>query len=260
VYKYWKLFLAAFQKQLEYRADLYWQLISSLMRVGIIYILWVNILGNGFGTNSYNQNSLAVYYLTITFISFFNDFNFGEIADDIREGGLSNHLLMPYNYFLRKFLGSIPMMIISVGVFIISIILLRFLGVSFTINVSNLLWGIPLLGIVSITNFALSVSIGSLAFWFRRVHGFNFLFFSIGSLFSGELIPVDLLPKNFADIGNYLPFKYLYYFPAKFLTQSFDLDTYVKTFSIAILWAATISIIACVIWKKGLSKFEATGR
>lgn len=230
------------------------------MRIGILYILWVNVLSSGYGGSNYNQNSLALYYLAITFMSFFNEFNYGKISNDIREGSLATHLLLPYNYFLRLFFGSIPMMVLSVGVFFVSLPILRLFGIQFGIDTLNLPLGLAFLVIVSITNFALSVAIGSLAFWFRRVHAINFLIFGIGSLFSGELIPVDLLPKNFSEVSSYLPFKYLYFYPAKFLTQPFSFDVYIKTISIAILWGIIMSVTAFVIWKKGLSKFDAVGR
>lgn len=260
MYKYWKIFLADFQSLLEYRSKLLLSMASNLMSVGIMYLLWSSLLAAGYGSNQYTQQSLAAYYIMISFVTFFTDFSFGEVSSDIREGNLSIHLLLPYNYFLRLFLGALPMMVFSTMVFSISILVFNLFGLNFVFNASNLAWGFLILILASLINFAIAISIGSLAFWFRRVHGFNAFFYGVGNLFSGELIPLDLLPKNFAQIADYLPFKYIFYYPAKFLTTSFDISIYIKAIFTSLLWIAILSIVSLIVWKKGLSNFEATGR
>ncbi|KKU58255.1 MAG: hypothetical protein UX80_C0004G0006 [Candidatus Amesbacteria bacterium GW2011_GWA2_47_11b] len=111
-----------------------------------------------------------------------------------------------------------------------------------------------------LSKFYISASIGGLAFWFKRVHGFGGLFFNIGGLFSGELIPIIFLPRIFSTIADYLPFKYLAYFQVQLLLRQVDYKLIAIGVITQVLWLAFFVLISRIIWKAGLSQFEATGR
>ena len=125
------------------------------------------------------------------------------------------------------------------------------------------LWYLPIVVIVLsvsvLMNFFMAVAIGTLSFWFRRVHGFNALFWNIGGLFSGQFIPIDLLPSKLLTIANYLPFKYMVFFPAQIILRKPIMDI-PQNILIQLVWITLFFLAMVIIWKKGISKFEATGQ
>ncbi len=128
------------------------------------------------------------------------------------------------------------------------------------INIHFSLYAIFSILIAAAITYTVSIFLGTLAFWFRRVHGFNSLFYNIGGIFSGDLIPVDLLPLGLLAIGNYLPFKYMAYFPAQLMLRGTLTTNFLPDILAQLFWVSFFGLFASFVWKKGLAKFEATGR
>ncbi len=248
----------AFQNLIEYRINIFWKFSGLIVRTLILYFFWVAVLGAGFGKESYNATSLAAYYIAITFVGNFSGFDYHNVADDIRNGNLATVLVKPINYFLILFFGSLPDRILTTIIY-----LMLFLAL-FGHSLGNFdLWYLPIVVIVLsvsvLMNFFMAVAIGTLSFWFRRVHGFNALFWNIGGLFSGQFIPIDLLPSKLLTIANYLPFKYMVFFPAQIILRKPIMDI-PQNILIQLVWITLFFLAMVIIWKKGISKFEATGQ
>jgi len=110
-----------------------------------------------------------------------------------------------------------------------------------------------------LSKFYIALSLGGLGFWFRRVHGFGSLFWNLGGLFSGELIPVDLLPHTLFLISAYLPFRSLAFFPVQIILGKINSSEIVSGFAVQIIWLAVFIFIAKLLWKKGLSQYDSAG-
>lgn len=250
--KYWLTFTNALSAKLTYRVNLMWQILSHLFSMLIIYLLWSTILKTGFGSSQYSQASLASYYLAITFIGLFIDYDYRIMAEDIRLGTLSTHLVRPYNYFFEVFVEGLADKLIILLIFIpvfIKIIDFKALGL---IIIS--------LFLAMLMRFFLALTIGGIAFRFNRVHGFNAAFFTIASLFSGELIPSNLLPGWLQTIGNFLPFKYFLYTQAKYFSGNFAGENIVFNLFMQVLWLFIWFLIVKLIWTSGLRYYESAGR
>ena len=62
--------------------------------------------------------------------------------------------------------------------------------------------------------FYLETCIGLIGFWFLEVTSLTFIFMLMTFLLSGHMFPLDLLPDPIGGVVDFLPFKYLAYFPA----------------------------------------------
>src|SRR3989344_83345 len=256
--KYWQFFHMGFQQLLEYRVNFVWSTILTVISTIILYLFWVAILGSN-PQMRMSGFALGNYYLFITLIGAITFSNFRTVSDDIWEGDLAVDLLRPYNYFLKMFLLELPYKITRM---LLGLVLIFFIS-RFTflqIPLANLILASVAVLFAIGTRAFMAYSIAGLAFWFKRVHGFDALIFSFGRLFSGELIPLQFLPPALITFSLYLPFRYLAYFPVSIIMDEPNTTELVIGMLSVTLWLALMFIINRLIWKKGLSQFEATGR
>ena len=190
----------AFKVEYAYKfRALIWS-ISSLIFMFIQYYLWKAIFTSNGGVLyditvkqyiAYIGIGLIVYNLT----SCFQDL---RIAEEVKSGNISVNLLKPFSYRrmvlarhiggkFGSFISQIPMIIIVAF----------FLRVN---NVSGVIWLEFLLSIVLsfILIFLLCYFVGVLTLWFTNYWGLHVLRTSIASIFSGQVVAIDL----FRQIGR----------------------------------------------------------
>ena len=240
-----------FQKLFEYRLNFVWSTMGTIISTLILYLFWTSILDSSF--------PIGNYFLLISIIGTLTFSSFSPIADDIWEGDLATDLLKPYNYFLKMFLFEFPYKVVRL---LFGIILFVFISrfTNFTISFLNGLFFVIAIVLVIGVKFFMASLIGGLAFWFKRVHGFNALILNFGGLFSGELIPLSFLPLSLDTLSRYLPFRYLAYFPVQLALGQTVVVQSILGLVILILWLTLLVILNRLIWTKGLAQFEATGR
>lgn len=248
----------SFQEMFEYRMNFVWQTIGTIITTLMLYLFWTAILSSNSG--KFVSFPIGSYYLFISISGAITLFSFRPFAEDIWEGYLTIHLLRPYNYFAAIFLNSLPEKIVSLLVSILVICIAVKAGAVSFLNVRVVIAFLVSLVFAGSVKFYISSIIGALAFWFKRVHGFNALLFNLGGLFSGELIPLIFLPSKAALISLYLPFRYIAYFPVQLILGQASSREVLSGFIVLILWFLLFYIINRILWKKGISQFEATGR
>ena len=62
--------------------------------------------------------------------------------------------------------------------------------------------------------FFLEATIGMIGFWFLEVTSLLFIYMLFSFFLSGHMFPLTLLPDGIEAVVNFLPLKYLAYFPA----------------------------------------------
>lgn len=249
--KYWQIFKNYLQERLEYRMNIFWRIAGTLIWTPVFFALWATIIDSGFGADKYTLNSLAIYYISVSFLSLITTYDPHAMAMEIRRGELDMDLVKPYGYFQKFFLRFLPEKVILYAIYLVISLVIGFNGNLFFSFVANFL-------AVLIALF-ISLIIGGLGFWFKRVYGFNALLFGVGGLFSGSFIPNDLLPQKMAEISNFLPFKYMIFSPAKLAASGASPSELLEIFSAQLFWVVLLAIIAKLVWNKGVNKYESGG-
>jgi ABC-2 type transport system permease protein len=246
---------------IEYRLNFFWSLGGTILQTLMLYMFWTAVLGSGFGNGLYDISSIGLYYLFIMFVSAFTDFGHYRIANLINNGDLGMELVKPYNFLIKEFAQTIPNKIINLFIVIFIYQLLLFIGLKHQINLTHILFSIVAVTLASISKFYIGMVIGGLGFWFKRVHGFNALFWNIGGLFSGDLLPLNIMPAILFSISAYLPFRYLAYFPVQIMLGKigFGSELIIGLF-IQVLWALVFAFIYKIVWKFGMLEFDASGK
>ncbi len=224
-------------------------------------MFWTAILGTGFGSNLYDRSSIGLYYLFIAFVGTFASFDFFRISNLINNGNLGMELIKPYNFVIKEFAQTIPDKILKLIIMLLIYFLLLSIGIKHNISLYQILFSFVAMIFAAISRFYIGLGIGGLAFWFKRVHGFNALFWNIGGLFSGELLPLNVMPAILFSISAYLPFRYLAYFPVQIMLGKLDIGwELIAGLGIQLLWALLFAFICKVIWKFGMREFDVSGK
>jgi len=181
-----------------------------------------------------------------------------NIGDEIREGRISSFLVKPVSYFgtnLAKDLGRV----VSSMVMYFPLILLLIVIMGFGVNWQKIPIFIVSACLALMMNFTISYIIGVSTFYFGFVMGLNFTMSNIIWFFSGELVPLDLLPDFWRNIAIYSPFKYISYFPNQIVNGRVSLNNVEMDFTIGFAWLLVLLLLAFATYRRGLKRFEGEG-
>lgn len=238
-----------------------WSVAGTIIQTLMIYMFWTAVLGSGFGNGIYDKSSIGLYYLFITFVGTFASFDFFRIAHLINSGNLGMEIIKPYNFIIKEFVQTIPDKILKLSIMLIIYLTLIYFGVNHHLSLIQLIFSCLAMVLAAISKFYIGLTIGGLAFWFKRVHGFNALFWNVGGLFSGDLLPLNLMPAILFSVSAYLPFRYLAYFPVQIMLGKINFGwELMMGIGIQLFWALMFSGLCKFIWKFGMLEFDASGK
>lgn len=234
-----------------------------VISVLIGYFLWTALLSKQATISGYNTSLMLTYILFGSIVAsfVFNSRSF-TIGDDINQGNLSNALLRPYNYFLGVFSSDIADKVINVLFSIIELTILFFIlkpPIIFQTNSFILFLTVVAICVSIVMYFFFGLLLGAVGFWSAEVWGPRFIFGVLITLLSGQLFPVDLLPKPLFVIVQFLPFTYLIYFPTKIYLGQLPLQQIVFGLGVGIVWSVILYGCVKIVWKNGLRKYTAQG-
>jgi ABC-2 type transport system permease protein len=78
-------------------------------------------------------------------------------------------------------------------------------------------------------------------------------------LFSGQFVPLQLMPKAIQNIASYLPFQLQIYLPIQLLQNKLSPAEIIQNFVIGFLWLAVSVVLFQWVWREGVKRFSAVG-
>ncbi len=128
-----------------------------------------------------------------------------------------------------------------------------------SVTASSVLISIPAMILGFFVGFLLSASITALAFWTTRVYSIHEFYFALALLFSGQFVPLTLMPPVIQEIARYLPFQLLIYFPIELILGNLTQAQIIQGYASGVIWL-TVSILAFnAIWRNGIKRYSAVG-
>jgi len=108
----------------------------------------------------------------------------------------------------------------------------------------------------------LEYCIGLIGFWFLEVTSLMFIYMLMNFLLSGHMFPLELLPSepfNIRGFVDFLPFKYLAYFPAAvFLGKVSGAEMY-QGLAVEIGWVVFFLVLSRILWWRGVQRYSGFG-
>src|SRR6185312_12990122 len=107
--------------------------------------------------------------------------------------------------------------------------------------------------------FFFEASVGMVGFWFLEVTSLLYIVMTLNFFISGQMLPLDLLPRPWSDLLKFLPFQYMAYFPAVvFLGKVKGTMLWVYLLG-ELIWAVAFMVLARVLFRMGLRRYSAFG-
>lgn len=220
--------------------------------------------GNIDTIQGYSLKQITWYYVAVYFVRIFNsDFTHYRISEKIMSGDLTNDLLRPITYFRLELMATIANRLVGVGFELIPAFVIFSL-----IDIPNFLsfFSLTKFFIVAIASlglmFLLHYLIGLSAFYLKNNRFFLYIEYFACMFLGGAFVPLEFFPSWVRTILNFLPFKYVFYWPVQFFLNkeaTQGLAPFLQIFAMQALWMIMLYISIKIFWKFAFRKFCAVG-
>lgn len=246
----------------HFRANLIAWILYSPLQLGILYLVWGIVYRKTDAVGSFGFRDMMLYYLVVHFLRRLFEplmtINF-EVWKEINEGRLDVYLARPIHYATFTFCRSLgaPLVEVLVGVPFF-LIFAWALGVPVATDPAVLALFAASAAAGYVILFFVQFLIGSLTFWMERIFGVRDLVFSVFLLFSGQMIPISVLPEWVARISAYLPFESIFFVPARIYGEAHAVDAGGGLFR-QLVWVLALWALATAVWSRGVDRYASQG-
>ena len=269
---WWMVMRIALEERLAYRGDFALGTLMRFLPIITQIFLWGAVfssLGDDSATGKklggYNFPDMVAYFLLTMIARAFSSMPglAGGIASQIRQGEIKRYLIQPVDLvgflLLSRVAHKLAYYFVAAVPFAFVFFLCRGYFADgfppahlFIAFVGSLVMGF-LLG------FFLEATIGMIGFWFLEVSSLLFIFMLFSFFLSGHMFPLTLLPEGVLTIVNFLPFKYLAYFPAAIFLGKIPDDELPTELAIEAGWVAFFIIACRVMYSRGVKRYSGYG-
>jgi len=260
---YQRLWQVNWAEQWQYRANLMMYLLYWLVSPVVYLAVWTTIARSQGSVGGLTPNDFITYYMTLLIVDqLTSEITIHAFGYKIQDGTLSGELIRPMHPILTNSLVYNLAFKVLTLVALIPVWLVLWL--LFQPNFSSVTWqGILLALPAVILGFAISFLIGAaltcIAFWTTRVWSLYEFYSGLVILFSGQFVPLQLMPQIVQDIALYLPFQLFKYYPIQLILGRLSAAEIIQGYLMGIFWLVVSLVFFLWIWRNGVKKFSAVG-
>jgi ABC-2 type transport system permease protein len=261
--KYLRFGYNIIQEYFVYRANFVFWRLRTFVSFLTFYFLWIALAQAKGSLGSYSEPQLYTYFL-IGYIlrSLVFSTRTADLGGQIAGGGLSRYLLRPISvikmYFSIDLVDKLFNLLFVLTEF--GLLIFFFKPPLFMPVLSDLIYFSLFCVVATATFFFYSLLVSFLSFWTDHPWSSRWLFGIIFiNLFSGQAIPLDLLPPSVFNFLKFTPFPYLYYYPMQIWLGKISFPQLVPLFLQALLILFVALFASQKLWRKGLLKFQSYG-
>lgn len=260
---YGRLWQVNWAEQWQYRANLVMYLLYWLVSPVVYLAVWSTVANEQGSVGGLTANDFVTYYLTLLIVdTLTSDITIHLLAYKIQDGTLSGDLLKPIHPILTNILVNnlafkLLTFAVLVPVWLVLCLVFRpdFSGVS----VQSLLLAVPALLLGFGISFLLGATITCVAFWTTRVYSLNEFYYALIVLFSGQFVPLDLMPQFIQQLAQFLPFQHMKYAPVQLILGRLPPEVIARNFALGLFWFAVSLALFTWVWRNGVRRFSAVG-
>lgn len=243
-----------------YRAEfLVWILTTTLPLV--MLALWTSVASEAPFRSFSSEDFVAYYLATLIVRNLTGNWVAWQISEEVRMGSMSMRLLRPMHPFVAysvSHLAAVPFR--SLVALPIAVVLLLSSGASaLTREPLQLALIAPSIALAWLIAFSIQFALGALAFFFTRTMGLLSLHFLLFALFSGYLLPQELMPGWIASAAEVLPFRYTLGAPVELIARPLERGDVAILMLGQLGWTVATVAAALGVWRLGIKRFEAVG-
>ena len=285
---WWVFFRISVEERLVYRGDFF---IGTLMRflpiITQIFMWWAifeavgdasttevmaesdNEAGEG-GTSieGYMYNDIVAYYLLVTISRAFSSMPglTSGIARQVRDGEIKKFLIQPVDMIgcllLQRMAHKLVYYLIAALPFALVFYLCRGFFSTGWPDAEVMVAFIASLILAFMLGYFIECCMGLVAFWFLEITSLTFVYMLLNFFLSGHMFPLDMLPSepvNVQIMVDFLPFKFLAYFPAAvFLGKMTTFEMYMGL-AVEAAWVTFFIFLSRWLWWHGVKRYSGFG-
>jgi len=262
--KYLKYFLTNFHEEATYKADFIFYIGSEIVFFVVFYFIWTNVYSKGgvSDISSFSLSTTITYYFLTSLLFRLNPAQAIYLNRSIWNGELTNEIAKPYSVKLIYLVSSLSIMAMEMIAYLpfAAIILIFVSKYIVFVSFGYLFLFIISMVLASLLGITLYLLLHSLCFHFGDQDANIGLIGYLIAFFGGALFPLRFLPSGLYRAFSYLPFKYLYDFPANiYLGKIAPRDIWVG-FAEMFVWIVVFFCLYYFSFQSGLKKYAAVGR
>src|SRR5215216_4009980 len=258
-----RLWQVNWAEQWQYRANLLMYLLYWLVSPIIYLAVWTSIANSKGDVSGLTANDFVSYYMTLLIVDqVTSNIVVHTFAYKVQDGSLSGELVRPIHPMLTNALvNNIAFKMLTIMGFIPVWTVLYFLfKPEFnSVTLTGILLAIPAMLMGFLIGFLLSASITSLAFWTTRVYSIHEFYYALQLLFSGQFVPLTLMPKFIQDVAQFLPFQLLIYFPIQVILGKLSSAQILQGYITGVIWLVIATTVFNLVWGNGVKRYSAVG-
>jgi len=258
-----RLWQVNWAEQWQYRANLLMYLLYWLVSPIIYLAVWTSIANQKGDVNGFTANDFITYYMVLLICDqVTSNIVIHTFGYKVQDGSLSGELIRPIHPMLTNALiNNIAFKALTMmGLTPIWIILYFLFRPDFSnVDITGIVLAIPAMLLAFLMGFLLSATITALAFWTTRVYSVYEFYYGLVLLFSGQFVPLTLMPKIIQDIAQYLPFQLLMYYPIQLILGKLSTGQIVQGYVMSFIWLGISLLLFNWVWHNGVKRYSAVG-
>lgn len=258
-----RLWQVNWAEQWQYRANLIMYLFYWLVSPIIYLAVWMSIANAKGSVNGFTANDFVTYYMTLLIVDqVTSNIVIHTFGYKIQDGSLSGELVRPIHPMLTNALvNNVAFKMLTImGLVPIWILLFLLYRPDYSaITLTGILLSIPAMWLGFFVGYLLSAAITALAFWTTRVYSIHEFYYALMLLFSGQFVPLTLMPKFVQEVAQFLPFQLQIYFPIQIILGRLSQAQIVQGYVSGAVWLVIALTLFNWVWRNGVKRYSAVG-
>lgn len=254
------LFRVSLAQLVAYRAEMVIWILTATLPL-IMLALWSSVAADG-PVAGLSQDDLARYFTaTLVVRQATSMWLVWGFSFEVRTGTISARMMKPMHPFWRNALLILCALPIRMAILIPLVGLLVWWrpGLVALPEPTGLLLFLPALVVAWLLQFALQACFALLSFWIDKADGLWMVWFAAFAFLSGYVAPLALFPAWARPTLRFLPFRAVHGLPAELLSGMVDPVEGLIDLAVGVGWLAAATLVATVLWKRGLRRYGAFG-
>jgi ABC-2 type transport system permease protein len=261
--KYRAVFLMSLKSTLNYRGELaMWGIIDAMPLVGNL-ILWTMVFGSRDTVGGFTIHAMLLYYILGYCFQQMTGSHFEDhYVKEIVNGNISGRLFKPVSLKKSLVFEELAWRVTGTIITLAPIaVLVWAMGIDMTGAMSPL-QALALLFVLASGFFIdaiFSLAIIATGFIFEEARSLMHLKWMLSWLFSGSMIPFELMPEWLEKASKMLPFQTRYYLPTNLYLGKMTNGQIIESIIVVIFWMVILYLWIKWLWVRNLKKFTAVG-
>ena len=266
----WTIFRISLEERLVYRGDFALGTLMRFLPIITQIFLWYAIFeaveasGDDPSIVGYSYHDMVAYYLLTMLSRAFSSMPAlaSGIALQVRNGEIKKFLVQPIDL-----LGFLLLNRIAHKVAYYSVAILPF-GFVFWLcrdyfpdwpSATTVACYLATLILGFLLGFFLEASIGLFSFWFLEVTSLLFIYMLFSFFLSGHMFPLDFLPEPWSSLVEWIPLRYLAYFPSAVWLGKIQGPELYRGLIIEVIWVVFFIGLSRVMFARGVRRYSGFG-